>query len=503
MMRLYTFFLITTLLLTPYVVCAGTDDTGLQVFTINGGELLGETSDVGQEDTKISQYSYNLFNSGNGLCSLPQPYGSGYEWTGEAIAITYSQNYTYIDVLGSTDCVIVRTLDPLGSTPQTTLAVGVAAFIDFKVFSFGSFTYIFCGNKIIKSTTGTTTTSEVSLPLAATYNTCDVWQNRLWIATADFLFYTAPQNYDDFSNTATTGGTTRIPSCGTIYKLIGTKYGLYIFGQNGIFLQSGSSKNWQIDKISNLRLTDYSMVTSYNDMVIFADYSDINKKIWQLAATEITEICNIPSGYPTLPTAIPFSQLRIIGGGKYIALVHPTATKTSLVYSIDNKSFFETSEFNSVGETYFIKKSSTKYKIYQLPNFQKFFNDWNDSGGNYLTPLYPWAYKTAWITLDGNASNRKEISRIEFDYQGGTTDVYLYYAYGNGSSSSTYTVLNAPINSRLSTYVWNAPLGSQQSNRIYLYFLSNGAQTMTNNYMLKQIRIYYRNLGNVKTNTLR
>jgi len=76
---LYLGIVLTTLLMASNAFC-GTDDSGLQVFTLNGADMMGETADVGQEDTKISQYSLNMFQSGNSL-TVPVRSNSDYSYT--------------------------------------------------------------------------------------------------------------------------------------------------------------------------------------------------------------------------------------------------------------------------------------------------------------------------------------------------------------------------------------------------------------------------------------
>lgn len=509
----YAFLLITCLLLTPYAVYAGTDDSGLQVFTIDFSKQLGESADVAQEDTLFSPYCYNMFSSGNGMTTLSEPEGYGTEWSGPAtdIATIDAFGYNFIRTFPATGTSVYSSevylhYNPTYSAPTSgrsllikdVLNRGNSEMVAVTTMDKG---YLFVGSKFLRVTgsVGSPTTVEVALPSIG--QTMAVWNNRVFFAYGYTIFYSAPQNFEDFSNTATTGGTTNIYECDVIIKLIGTKYGLYIFTDSGIFLQSGTgSKNsWNIEKISNLILSNRANATIYNDIIYFSTYSYDGNKVYVISGATVQEFLKTS---PDTMTSI--SGLQICDAGNFLCFFNSTVGGTTWLYNVASKSFARNSEFNYGGSNrYYLKRTSTGYKVYEFPHLIRINNTYSYPIGDYLNPMTPWAYQTNWMTLDGNASARKEIDRVEFDYQGGTVAVGLYYAYGNGSSSGSAITLVAPVNTRLSTYTWNAPIGKQQSNRFYLYFLSSGTQTMTTNYILKQARIYYRNIGNYKTNSLR
>jgi hypothetical protein len=506
----YTFLLLTALLLTPCAVLAGTDDSGLQVFTVDFSKQLGESADVAQEDTLFSPYCYNMFSSGNGFSSCKDSLGSGKDWTGygsDIIDLPSDEAGTYaivrINSNITTTEVYLHTFPASNSGTRTTLinTAYTAPFYEMNAFYGGTLTYLTYGPPSLLTIDGSLTTGSVSLPVAPSHS--EVWQNRLFISTSNYLYYSTAQDYTDFTVGPTTGGVIRVWESDSINKLVATQYGLYIFTDNGIFLLSGQNKNaWSLEKISILTTSNYRNVTKYKDTIYFLDSSLYRKTLWAMQGVGLNKISEFPyalTGFDSI------TWIKVFDDGEKIVLAQQASSRVGLVFDLKSKSWFRTAEFNIVkSDKYFIKNISyTTYEIYSAPQFRKFLNETNAYRSDYLTPVYPWAYQTAWLTLDGNASNRKEIDRIEFDYQGGTTSVYLYYAYGNGSSTSANTTLTAPTNTRLSTYVWNAPIGRQQSNRFYLYFLSSGTQTMTTNYILKQARIYYRNIGNYKTNSLR
>jgi len=509
----YTFLLLTALLLTPCAVYAGTDDSGLQVFTVDFSKQLGESADVAQEDTLLSPYCYNMFSSGNGLVSFPEDEGAtSQNWSGNAFDCSTIGVYNFVRLINGSAADLVLHIYPgypssggSADDKQIILATGLTTVYGSDLFAYsgGDTASVFVGNKIINvsGSPSAPTTSETALPGGLSFRSATIWQNRLFLATENYLYYSAAQNYSDFSNTATTGGTTRIFSTITIQKIIGTKYGLYIFCNDGIYIQTGIGKNgWIIEKISNKTLASIQCISQYEDQIFFLESTTKRcAKLWSVSGTNIQQIATLPQEISS------DNSLKIISGGDFIVFSTPTVNGTSFLYNTKTQTFSRSSNYNGLGNTYFyIKKiSDTKYQLYYLPRLKK-FNLYNSGPkGGALTPMSPWAYQTSWLTLDGNSGNRKEIDRIEFDYQGGTTAVYLYYAYGNGSSAYSSTTLTAPVNTRLSTYTWNAPIGKQQSNRFYLYFLSSGAQTMATNYILKQARIYYRNIGNYKTNSLR
>jgi len=492
-----------TLLIAPNAFC-GTDDSGLQVYTLNFGEMMGETADVGQEDTKISQYCYNMFQSGNGLCSYPQPKGSGYEWTGTPIQI-FSAGNTFVKLLNqssSVSCEVYLHSNSIFASPTgTRTLITNNGYSNGDLFNFQGLTrdYLFVGFKMIYSADNWATTAEVTLP-TATSNTAALWQNRLWIASGRTMYYSAAQDYENFTNSATAGGTTNILGIGSINKLVGTRYGLFIFTSGGIFLQSGASKGWSIEKISDLFLYNSSTITSYNDNIFFQAGITEGRKIFVLSGTTISVLAE----FPEIVIGTFVNSMAVSNSGKLLLLSFGTsATMPNYVYDLEKKSWSRSAECHVLGYgQYFAKKTSTgKYAVY-FYNRAESFNLQFDGIASYVVPL-AWEYKTSWMTLDGNAGNRKEIDRIEFDFLGGTAAVGLYFATGDGSYSGYAGSLVAPTNSRFSSYTWNNPIGKRQSNRFYLDFASVGAQTMTQNYVLKQARIYYRNIGNYKTNTLR
>lgn len=486
---------------------AGTDDSGLQVFTVDFSKQLGESADVVQEDTLLSPYCYNLFSSGNGLCSFPQPKGSGYEWTGAGVDIvdsSFGDAIVRADNGSASD--IFSHINPsyaapsMGARVLLTAAGSTSDNSELFAFQNGSTAAVFVGSKIITITGNhfAPTTTEVALP-SGTGRSAAIWQNRFFYSYSNYIYYSAPQDFFNFTSSSTAGGVIRLYEDTSILKIVSTKYGLYVFASSGIWLLSGSSKNaWSLDKISNILLPDFDMVTVYNDVVYFKDFRSQGQKIWSISGVTVSLFAEVPYKIALA------HQMRFVNSGKFLILASPTTNGTGYVYDVARKTFFETSEYNGLGSNwYFLKRTSTGYKIYELPLGEVFTNEYDGTTGYYVPVLYPWAYQTAWTTLDGNSGTRKEIDRIEIDYQGGTTSVVLYYTYGNGSFSYGTTTLTAPTNSRMTTYTWNAPIGRQQSNRFSLYFLSSGTQTMTINYILKQARIYYRNIGNYKNNNLR
>jgi len=515
----YTFLLITCLLLTPYAVLAGTDDSGLQVFTIDFSKQLGESADVAQEDTLFSPYCYNMFSSGNGMCALPEPIGSGYTWvTGSNLSADCGDSKLGLvvrqDAFPYAKIYLIKSADfepPIGSSFLMDENSYTSANSDLFCYQYGSTDAVFIGNKIIAIDSLGTSTSSVILKTAtgkldlSAYpcRSAAIWQNRLFLAYQSYLFYSAAQDFENFANTATAGGTTLLYDSPQIYKLVSTRYGLYIFTDKGIYIQTGNgSKNsWSIEKISDVVLYNRKCVATFNDVIYFAGTRYNGSIIYSVSGVNVLPFIKIPHEISAYPLS---SDMTFLQGGEYLLCSSSYTGGTGYIIDIARKTMYRSGEYNGLGsKNHFLKKTSTGFKIYRLPTLVRFNNEYSGYGLNYIKTLYPWEYRTNWLTLDGNASTRKEIDRIEIDYQGGTTTVQLNYAYGNGSTSVVGALLTAPTNTRLSTYVWNAPIGRTQSNRFYLDFLSYGTQTMTTNYILKQARIYYRNIGNYKTNSLR
>jgi hypothetical protein len=504
----YTFLLITYLLLTQYAVLAGTDDSGLQVFTVDFSKQLGETNLAASEDTKISDYCYNLYNSGNGLTNFGVYTSSAIPFYG----IRYKRFYRGGTVNGhpyvceQNNGSGTYEINFFNGDSSSTWETMIASSGSNNVFGFRQLGYYYFVNadNFIRFTASTSTVSTLTGKPWQTYGGLgfNIWKNRLWVIGYNAylyptaLYYSSASDMTDFTASATAGGVISLPNgTATITGIYSTLYGLYITTtSDGIYLLSGGDKpsSWILEKISTQSVSNWNGFVYENKFYFLNETNGSFKySIFVVNGVNIEKICELPYN------RFSFSTLnKSIFSGNFIIIPNPYSV-SGYVYDIKNQSGFETSDINGVISENYIIKSETLYN-YRI-RYSPIFNDFS----NMQTSIYPWAYKTSWLTLDGNASNRKEIDRIEFDYQGGTTNVYLYYAYGNGSSAYAATTLTAPINTRLSTYVWNAPIGRQQSNRFYLYFLSSGAQTMTTNYILKQARIYYRNIGNYKTNSLR
>ena len=514
---LYLGIVLTTLLMASNAFC-GTDDSGLQVFTLNGADMMGETADVGQEDTKISQYSLNMFQSGNSL-TVPVRSNSDYSYTQNYGSETlYYADMTNLQTLNFSSALITRISTGgfdanvyLHSSPGSSPVYDVITLLtstaytpwvsEIFAYNSGGTECVFLGKKIIAltGTASSPTTTEVvltSFSLAAQPCTnAAIWSNRLFMAYGNYLIFSAAQDFSNFTNSATAGGTIRLYESSYILKMVSTRYGLYIFTSDGIYLQTGtgSKTTWEISKISNIVS---NTAISYNDVIYFIETSN---RLYVISGTQVATLAEIPPNFPVIYGKM---QMGFSAGGKFLIMANPSYSNKSFVFDIDKKSFHRSDEYNALSAKYSMKKTATTYQIFPIPYFGKGDTAYNPFDTSPVV-FMPWSYTTAWLTLDGNAGNRKEIDRIEIDYQGGTTAVSLGWAYGNGSYSTASTYLYSPAQARHNTYVWNSPAGKQQSNRFYLKLESYGTQTMTTNYILKQIRIYYRNIGNYKTNALR
>ena len=504
----YTFLLLTALLLTPYAVLAGADDSGLQVFELLGPKTTGMRPDAIKEDTGIAELLINLLPSPNGFYSItdfgaassgvtdiPRGFLAGYmfsDFGSEFIALQER-------IPGGTDEIVYYQAGGAVTSEVDANASGFPSF--FAAFDRG-LVYIVNGDGFFSFPPASPSPTTLSKPWSIAQTAC-VWKNRLWVAEASantYLWYSAAQDYDNFTvGSGTGGGVFNISSRSGVKKLCPTNYGLYIMCDNDIYLLSGGDvpSSWRIDKLFSGYTLGYNGCFNYFATVIGNEVWFLTKtsSLFRISGTQIQLVSTIPQYYIGL-IALNFSGCCSFKN-KYFVLTNPPGNY-GMMYDIEQQCWILCNEFSyPFGNTdnFYINSNAgrTKFSLKITPNFA-------DSSAIYGKPvIYPWQWQSSYFTLDGNDYTQKEIDRIEFEYMGGTASVYIYAVNPSAIVSSYSKTFVPATNNRITTNVWEAPLGRRSTNKISFLFYSADTNTQYINYMIKKIRVYYRNLGSYGT----
>lgn len=503
----YTFLLITCLLLTPCAVLAGADDSGLQVFELLGPKTTGMRPDAIKEDTGIAELLINLLPSPNGFYSItdfgalasgvtdiPRGFLAGAMFSdpgGEFIALEKR-------IPGGTDEIVYyQASGAITSEVDANASIFSSFFAAFD----GGLVYIVNGDSFLSFNPASPTTSTLSKPWTMAQTAC-IWKNRLWVAEGSgsntYLWYSAAQDYDNFT-TPSPGGVFNISSRSGVKKLCPTNYGLYIMCDNDIYLMSGGDvpNSWRLDKLFTGFTLGYNGGYNYFATVIGNEVWFLTKtsSLFRISGTQIQLVSTIPQYYIGL-IALNFSGCCSFKN-KYFVLTNPPGNY-GMMYDIEQQCWILCNEFSyPLGNTdnFYINSNAgrTKFSLKITPNFA-------DSSAIYGKPvIYPWQWQSSYFTLDGNDYTQKEIDRIEFEYMGGTASVYIYAVNPSAIVSSYSKTFVPATNNRITTNVWEAPLGRRSTNKISFLFYSADTNTQYINYMIKKIRIYYRNLGSYGT----
>lgn len=503
----YTFLLITCLLLTPYAFLhAGTDDSGLQVFTIDNTRMTGMKPETIIEDTGIASSLTNLLPSpfgyysildfgaaAAGVTNIPRSFLSGYMFSESGREFVALQER----INGGTDEIVYYQASGAITNEVDANASAYPSF--FAAFENG-LVYIVNGDSFISFPPASPSPTALSKPWSIAQTAC-VWKNRLWVAEAaanTYLWYSAAQDYDNFT-VPSPGGVFNIASRSGIKKLCPTNYGLYIMCDNDIYLMSGGDvpNSWRLDKLFSGYTLGYYGGFNYFATVIGNEVWFLNRTnaLFRISGTQIQLVSTIPQYYSGFLGQVFTGCCSF--KNRYFVLTNPVGYY-GIMYDIEQQCWILVNDFAyPMGNTdnFYIYTDTTKtaFTLKITPNF-------TDSAVTYGKQImYPWAWQTAYFTLDGNSYSQKEIDRIEFEYQGGTMAVQIN-AVNPESAVSTYSKTFVPItNSRITTSIWAAPLGKRSTNKIRFYFYSSGTDTQFINYIVKKIRIYYRNLGSYGT----
>lgn len=539
MKRTIIAFALTFIALCSY---AGTDDSGLQVYTIKGEDMMGTTMAPNTEGLKFGQGMQNMFQTGNGLSTFytgGSAYGS-LSSTNTSKFLDLDSCYTpqfgndsfYYSFYTGTSSVHIN-LSGSGFSSSKKFKYTDTLFGGLGLASGWSFVrafkdpfntnrnYIFTPKRIF-SDIFLSGTSEITFPFGGdTLLDCEYHKNRVFCgALTGYVYYSSALDLADFTNASGKGGTIKLPS--PIRNLESTQYGLYIFTSSGVYLLSGGEQpsSWKLEEVfpgvSNyvgLNNRSHDSVFERNNVVYFISQDSGRDNfcvVYSISGYSHQKIAYVP------PTSYPYyAGLNMLGentlmwyNGTDCSLLDintgALSTRTDITSGTNAYNFYC---YNTYGMTGYA------YKIYWKQPLEYNYN----AGDTYITSQPQFWYRTPIINF-GTPGNQKEISRVEVDYifaknfygAGSKCEMYLYYPYVNflwtnvtsPAISENDTGVITPYYTKVpyKTFVWNAP-AKVPMKRCYLDFHSystNYAYVGYQQSILKEIRIYYRDLGAYK-----
>jgi len=485
----------------PFMLLAGQSDKALQTLVLNGPDILGFGAEENTEDSKFAAECSNLYPSDNGLSTLT--YG---------FLPTTDSNSVFIEACMVADEVFYNyftggNYQVKRYSTQTEIipaADGGSLFLfAFGFYKSGYYYYAMNEKAMYKATTGAGTkvigVTGYNLPFyeaGYTATSAAIWKNRLWVSGAspggvyNRMFISSPTDWEDFTPAENRGNVWDVPNYAKITKLISTLAGLYVVCWDGVYLVSGgdSPDTWRIDKVVTFAVSGgQKSIIPYKGAIILHD----GKDVYMLEGYNLQKLCQIPySGYSFDTLAMWYDRYLAFGN---------VSSAAGVIYDIQTKSYFEIPIIKGlIADRFFV---SGNFLFSPLPTLSQ----------STSTQITPFSWKSCWITLDGNAANNKEIVRIEMDTLltgGASAEVGLGYSEksGEGYISKTfigknYTAASKGVRPPTNTLVWNVGL-RKAVKRIYLKWLYNSG-TVSSTSFIKQIRIFYRNVGNIKGNEIR
>ena len=569
---------------------AGVDDSGLQVFTLEGNKMQGYlTASSQQEDFFSASKCLNVYNDGTALMTMP--FVRDLTWRNSDTTAVWTVDTkinisNFIDPMlisitgGSTSKLFISDLTTLSSmevnfakksnpaatkslssvpgpfklftnpkVPSSTYTKNVIIFsagqgifdLDYKYITLYNKNYYYDNNLFYDK-----------LPQDA-----EEWNGRLFVAAENYIYYSTTEDYRDFTVSATGGGVIRMPDSSQIYHITKITNGLVIVTNTGIWLLSGdiTPTSWSLIKTINLAIESGTAVTSYSTNVFLA----ANEKLYLISnGITLEELFNFFNDSST--TAYPIiKNLSFINNRLWFA-GYNGYNKVRGFYDLASKSIYYCSAFDAICNEFTAKHFLNEVILYNIKSNGSILNVFpfyyvrgvSDYVNGYL--LEPCIYITKNLTFNGK-QNYKKIKRIEIDcaFENVTNVVSGSYSYEFfkfnydidyrnefAYNSTAYVAHDGTF--KLTTYINNSDIGITKSfsqyNREYpnndsLPFSSflTGISPITNNQQLypfktytincldipaattykfhfeangymaiKQIRVYYYNYGDYKSN---
>lgn len=515
------------ILFTASICYGATDDSTLKIVTIEAKDLWGEPSGFSyfREDCNAASSCINYMFDGSYLVPLNNAAGNAVSSRPTAFFFDSYETPTtefFLRVAddGATNAVSIISNGLVGSDTKEVggwltgyNAIGVGQFCGFFCFDdlYGGVVrswavtpqgiYFYNGGAYVSSITNpilTYTTTDASY--------ADIWSGRLFIGGGRYLIYSAATNKSDFTISTTGGGVLTTPDSSRILGLYAHTQGLTVVTDTGLWLLSGSDlpASWSFIKIKPMfPMTAHR--TSNGKLIIFERISSLNIYMCDgISVSQVGNMAKIFYEYWQTSSIIPTSQLVpvsadieqdnlmvefvFIGTGSPEAIYH----KYVACYNITNQKI---SRLNSItmykrGKYFVFKDNYVTANDYKGKPVAELWQSGNISDTSLTNQQGVVTYKTS---LDGVASNRKQVQRIEVDHggfglyttaeieiEGYQTTAKTFNLYYNTSSASRTVSFNAGV-------------------PCYTYYFTIKSTSLP----IRRVRIYYRDIGdNKKVGTL-
>lgn len=486
----------------PFMLLAGQSDKALQTLVINGPDLLGFGAEENTEDSKFAAECSNLYPSSNGLSTIYNNYFGPV--TGETFFDGKMVNEEIIynsssSILGSKTILYRSGQDMIPSVYS-----GGSFLFAFGFYKSGAYYYAMNSSVMFKALYGAAAPTQVTgLPFySGTYSASSaaIWKNRLWVSSSNSatpnlrnrIFVSSPTDWENFSTgtSATDGFVQDMPDYVNVIKLVSNLTGIYVICSDAIYLISGgdSPETWRTERVAV-----FNQVGSVRQIITFKNSIILNdgKDFYILEGYTLQKLCSFPYSDFNLTACAMWADRYFV--------MSSTPLVNSVIYDTQTKTYFEFSPILGLVENNYWVKSDLWFQL--PPVFKQ----------NNLNQITPFTYKTSWLTLDGNPANFKEIVRIEIDSLLDSTasvEIGLGLSTKTGEEyfkkiipGKTYSESIKGTRPPTNTYTWNVGM-RKAVRRIYIKWAYN-AGTIGATSFLKQIRIYYRNVGNIKSNEVR
>lgn len=508
-------FIIFLILFIPAICLAGTDDSGLQTFILDGNKMQGFTnSSAQQEDFFSSSKCLNVYNDGTSI--LPIPSTTFKKWCGEDYGNTTPVDLTSYLSLSNNPGVYFATA--VNSTAQDLFFIGsvdglLTEEINFpKILDTTSVESI-CGTAgKIKVFINPKVPTEIS-PISSTvykenviifksglglfdinfsfitdyakkyyYNNnlfynkyptdAEEWNGRLFIGAENYIYYSTTSDYTDFTVGGTAGGVIRLPDNSWILGMAKINGGIVIATSTGIWYLSGDilPSSWSLIKTIDLPLIigATAICSSANNVFIAS-----NKKLFLIEnAISLTQLFDFD--FSSFNIYDEDSMPQELFNFRSISFVNNKLWFTSFdgayhcsgVYDFSSKSVYFLSFFDYVTNELCAKFFGNQLKIMNIKSTgssSKYINLYYSSPFQVMQE--PCLYITKQLTLNGK-QNYKKIKRIEIDCAFENTsnfDSYSFYklnyqiTYNNSYYINPTYAVSATNNFLLSIYRNNNP----------------------------------------------
>jgi len=547
-------FIIFLILFIPTICLAGTDDSGLQTFILDGNKMQGFTSfSAQQEDFFSSSKCLNVYNDGAELLTMPVKRVLSWinsdttpVWTTNTlINISNFVDPLFVSIIGGatselfiTDLTTLSTIEvnfAKKNTPTTTKSLSCRPgpfklFINPKVpSSYNKNIIIFAGGLGI---------FDIDYTSLVTYNKgyyydnnlfynqvptdAEEWNGRLFVGAQNYIYYSTTEDYRDFTISSTGGGVIRMPDFSIIYNIVKTTNGLLIATNTGIWLLSGDilPSSWSLIKTINLTIQNSGAAVSYaSNVFLFA-----NNKLYLISNAidlqELFEFSSLDSTMPPSNISATINNLSLINNHLWFCGQNGY-DRCSGFYDIASKTVYFASSFETICNEYAAKHFLNELIIYKTQSNGSYVNVfpfiYRRTNRNYVMGymLEPCIYITKNLTFNGK-QNYKKIKRIEIDCAFENVENYsdesysfsyeffkfnydIYYNNLFKNNSTTYLPHDSKL--KIITYVNNSNLGITKTisnyNREYpdndSSLLSNfltGISPITNNQQYYPIKTY-------------